>query len=94
MTGRQFNTLVSIMFIGYVPMQIPSYGYRVFRTIFMLTNPSGTCFSIGLINRLHTSPCAYLCGGYFLSALVSFLSQYRISVSTRRSDRCCHEVGA
>ena len=24
MTGQQFNTLISILYVGYVPMQIPS----------------------------------------------------------------------
>ncbi|KAL4071122.1 major facilitator superfamily domain-containing protein [Scleroderma yunnanense] len=82
MTGRQFNTLVSVMYIGYVPMQIPSnifldrlrrpsayLSFCIFMWgIFSMSTGAATSFHDALLPRflLGLSEAAYYPGVIFL----------------------------
>ena len=68
MTGRQFNTLVGIMFVGYVPMQIPSY---------VSSHPGSLACSLAhrniFLNRLNR-PSAYLSLCIFMWGIFSIIT--------------------
>jgi len=72
MTGQQFNTLISVMYVGYVLMQVPSC-VAAFLNIcrWDAQGSAETYSSINLEDHPHTFPSAFLCGVSFPSVQVS-----------------------
>lgn len=72
MTGQQFNTLISLFYVGYVLMQIPSYVHYLSCSCDTSTQKLIETFSsINLPDHPYTFPPAYLCGESLTFVLVS-----------------------
>jgi len=70
LTGQQFNTLISIMYVGYTLTQIPSYVYCRSSRVAFTQMPAETYSSTDLEDHLYTFPIASFSGGSFPSVLV------------------------
>ena len=55
--GQEFATILSILYVGYIIMQIPSSVLSIspYRKLMMIKFSAETCFSTGWVNLLCTS---------------------------------------
>ena len=70
LTGQQFNTLISVMFVGYTLTQVPSYVYWLVGRVAFTQILAETYSSTDLEDRLYTFLIASFSGGSFPSVLV------------------------